>query len=81
MTIGPNAKIYAGAIIETGALVAAGAVVQEGTIVPAGEVWVGSPAHKLRNIEAQERENLFEQHEEAIKLSVVHNEENSKSFR
>ena len=37
-------------IVENGAMVAAGALVTPGKIVKANEVWAGSPAKKLRDI-------------------------------
>lgn len=47
-SIGANATIVCGVIIGEKALIGAGAVVTKD--VPAGEVWVGNPARKLRNI-------------------------------
>ena len=37
-------------IVENGAMVAAGALVTPGKVVKANEVWAGSPAKKLRDI-------------------------------
>jgi carbonic anhydrase/acetyltransferase-like protein (isoleucine patch superfamily) len=41
-------------IVEQGAMVAAGALVTPGKIVKAGEVWAGSPAKKLRDINEED---------------------------
>lgn len=48
-SVGANATIVCGVTIGEGALIGAGAVVTHD--VPAGEVWVGNPARKLRNID------------------------------
>lgn len=72
--IGAGAIIGNGCYVETGAYIAPGARVPEGTTVPSGEVWVGSPATKLRDVTPQERENIAETLDEGIKLSVVHAE-------
>ncbi len=78
MFIGAGAILGSGCHVESGAYVAPGARVPAGAKVPSGEVWVGSPAIKLRNVTPQERENIAESVEEAIKLSIVHAEGNSK---
>ena len=48
--IGIQACVMDDCIVEKGAMVAAGALVTPGKIVKAGEVWAGSPAKKLRDI-------------------------------
>jgi len=48
--IGIQACVMDDCIVERGAMVAAGALVTPGKIVKAGEVWAGSPAKKLRDI-------------------------------
>lgn len=48
--IGIQACVMDDCIVEEGAMVAAGALVTPGKIVKAGEVWAGSPAKKLRDI-------------------------------
>jgi carbonic anhydrase/acetyltransferase-like protein (isoleucine patch superfamily) len=48
--IGIQACVMDDCIVESGAMVAAGALVTPGKIVPANEVWAGSPAKKLRDI-------------------------------
>lgn len=49
--IGMGAIVLDDAIIESNSIVAAGSVVTKGTIVKSGEVWVGSPAKKLKDID------------------------------
>lgn len=48
--IGIQACVMDDCIIERGAMVAAGALVTPGKVVKANEVWAGSPAKKLRDI-------------------------------
>jgi len=48
--IGIQACVMDDCVIESGAMVAAGALVTPGKIVKAGEVWAGSPAKKLRDV-------------------------------
>ena len=54
--IGIQACVMDDCIIEKGAMVAAGALVTPGKIVKAGEVWAGSPAKKLRDINEKDLE-------------------------
>lgn len=48
--IGIQACVMDDCIVEKGAMVAAGALITPGKIVKAGEVWAGSPAKKLRDV-------------------------------
>ncbi len=52
--IGMRATVMDDAVVETGAMVAAGALVTPGKRVLAGELWVGSPAKKMRDLTADE---------------------------
>jgi carbonic anhydrase/acetyltransferase-like protein (isoleucine patch superfamily) len=54
VTIGMRACVMDGAVIERGAMVAAGALVTPGKVVPSGELWVGSPAKKMRDLSEDE---------------------------
>lgn len=78
--IGAGAYIGNGCYIEAGAFVAAGSIIPDGTTVPSGQVWVGNPGAYLREMTAEERENVAEQLEEIIKLSVIHNEGKELNF-
>jgi len=53
--IGMKACVMDGAVVESGAWVAAGAVVTPGKRVPKGQLWAGTPARYLRDINAQEK--------------------------
>jgi len=48
--IGIQSCVMDDCIVENGAMVAAGALVTPGKVVKANEVWAGSPAKKLRDI-------------------------------
>lgn len=52
--VGIKATVLDGAVVETGALVAAGALVTPGKRVRKGELWGGSPARKLRDLEPKD---------------------------
>ena len=56
--IGMGAIILPGAHVESNAFVAAGAVVDKGTVVPSGELWVGKPAKKLRDLSDKQIEKI-----------------------
>lgn len=53
--VGNQACVMDDCIVESGAFVAAGALVTPGKIVKAGEVWAGSPAKKLRDVNDKDR--------------------------
>jgi carbonic anhydrase/acetyltransferase-like protein (isoleucine patch superfamily) len=50
--IGMGACLLDGVVVETGAMVAAGALVTPGKTVPAGQLWAGSPAKFMRDMNA-----------------------------
>jgi len=70
--IGMGARVMAGAHIGSDAFVDAGALVEEGTKVGSGELWTGSPAKKLRDLNADERAFLRNTAEAAKALSRHH---------
>ena len=53
--IGLQACLMDDVLVEQGAMVAAGALVTPGKIVRAGELWAGSPAKKLRDLNDDDR--------------------------
>ena len=59
--IGMGSVILEGSVIEEEAFVAAGAVVPPKTTVLSGELWVGNPARKLRDLTEKERAKLHYQ--------------------
>lgn len=56
--IGMHATILDGAVVESHAFVAAGALVPPGKRVRTGELWVGNPARRVRELDAQAIEQL-----------------------
>ena len=50
--VGMGAIVLDGAVVESGAVVAAGALVPPGKIVPSGQLWAGSPAKLMRELDA-----------------------------
>lgn len=48
--VGIQACVMDDCIIERGGMLAAGALLTPGKVLPTGEVWAGSPAKKLRDI-------------------------------
>ena len=67
--IGMGSVLNRGVVVETEAFVAAGAVVSQDTQVKSGELWVGNPARKLRDLTETERNKLHYQSEEYIKVA------------
>lgn len=69
-TVGNNALIGMGAVLNPGSkveslgFVAAGAVVGKDQIVKSGELWIGNPAFKLRDLTDKEKQHLQYQAEE-----------------
>jgi gamma-carbonic anhydrase len=53
--VGMKACVMDGAVVETGAWVAAGAVVTPGKRVPSGQLWAGTPARYLRDVNDEEK--------------------------
>lgn len=56
--VGMKACVMDGAVVEKGALVAAGALVPPGKRIRAGQMWVGSPAKYLRDVNDKDREMM-----------------------
>mmetsp|Transcript_6723 Transcript_6723/g.11119 ORF Transcript_6723/g.11119 Transcript_6723/m.11119 type:complete len:325 (-) Transcript_6723:29-1003(-) len=68
--IGMGSILRENVVVETESFIAAGAVVAPGTRVPSGELWVGHPARKLRDLTAEEREKLHYQADEYVKVAT-----------
>lgn len=77
-TIGDFCLIGMGAIIQEGAtihdetLIAAGSVVPKGQVIGAGELWMGSPARKIRDLTESERQRLHYQSNEYVAVALGH---------
>lgn len=70
--VGMGARVLPGAHVGSDAFIDAGAVVEAGTKVGAGELWTGSPAAKLRDLNADERAYLRNTAEAAASLGRQH---------
>lgn len=68
--IGMGSIIQEGAKIETESFVAAGAVVGPGQVVKSGELWVGNPARKLKDLSDKERTRLHYQSSEYVTVAT-----------
>jgi carbonic anhydrase/acetyltransferase-like protein (isoleucine patch superfamily) len=68
--IGMGSVIQEGVIIKEEAFIAAGANVPKNTVVGSGELWVGNPARKLRDLTAEERQRLHYQASEVRRKKV-----------
>lgn len=71
--VGMGATVMDGAVVERHAMVAAGALVTPGKVVPTGELWAGSPARKMRDLTADDIENIH--------TSAAHYCELARSYR
>jgi carbonic anhydrase/acetyltransferase-like protein (isoleucine patch superfamily) len=67
--IGMGAILCPGSHVESFSFVAAGAVVKDNTTVKSGELWVGNPARKIRDLSEADRQRLIYQADEYVKLS------------
>lgn len=68
--IGMSSYLGPGVHVESEAFVAAGAVVAPHTRIRSGELWVGQPARKIRNLTAKEREKLHFQSSEYVQVAL-----------
>jgi carbonic anhydrase/acetyltransferase-like protein (isoleucine patch superfamily) len=66
--IGIGAVVLTGAIIEDGAQVGAGALVPQGKVVPAGWLVMGVPAKPVRQMNAEEIEDIKRNAREYVEL-------------
>jgi len=76
--IGIQACVMDDCIIEQGAMVAAGALVTPGKIVKAGEVWAGSPAKKLRDVNQRDLDFLKINRERYVRLARQYKSEQTQ---
>jgi len=59
--IGMGALLQEGVVVEEESFIAAGANIPKNTVVGSGELWVGNPARKRRDLTSTERERLHYQ--------------------
>ena len=68
--IGMGSVLNEGVHVEREAFIAAGAVVPPGTRVGSGELWVGNPARKIRDLTTEQREKLHYQSSEYVNVAT-----------
>ena len=56
--VGMGAVVLDGAVVESGAMVGAGSLVPPGKRVKGGELWMGIPARRVRELTGEEREQI-----------------------
>jgi carbonic anhydrase/acetyltransferase-like protein (isoleucine patch superfamily) len=67
--IGMGSLLQPGVVVKSESMVAAGANVTPNTVIEEGELWVGNPARKLRDLTAQERQKLHYQATEYVQVA------------
>jgi len=73
--VGIAAVMEPGSVLGSQSILAAGAVLPAGVKVPSGELWVGSPARKARDLSADERAALRNRAIHYYDLSTEHRDE------
>jgi gamma-carbonic anhydrase len=66
--IGMGALLQEGVVVNEESFIAAGAVIAKDTVVGPGELWVGNPARKLRDLSPEERQRLHYQSSEVSRF-------------
>ena len=70
--IGMRATVMDGAVVEEGAMVAAGALVTPRKRVPSGQLWAGSPAKLMRELNTDELEYMTDTARHYARLGQVY---------
>eukprot|EP00934_Nitzschia_sp_Nitz4_P004527 Nitzschia sp. Nitz4//scaffold125_size66327//56815//57877//NITZ4_006139-RA/size66327-augustus-gene-0.9-mRNA-1//-1//CDS//3329534637//4517//frame0 len=70
--IGMGALLQPGVVVESESLIAAGANIPANTHVGSGELWVGSPARKIRDLTPLERRRLHSQSSNYVGVANGH---------
>lgn len=68
--IGMGSVLNPGSKVETLGFVAAGAVIGKNQVVKSGELWVGNPARKLRDLTQNEKDKIVYQAHEYVKKAI-----------
>lgn len=66
--IGMHATVLDGAVVQRHAMIGAGALVAPGKIVGEGELWVGNPARRARQLSTEEIDKLYYSARQYVKL-------------
>eukprot|EP00826_Nyctotherus_ovalis_P061892 TRINITY_DN885_c0_g1_i17.p2 TRINITY_DN885_c0_g1~~TRINITY_DN885_c0_g1_i17.p2 ORF type:complete len:151 (+),score=33.06 TRINITY_DN885_c0_g1_i17:531-983(+) len=70
--VGPGSSIMEGARLERGCVIAPCSVVPPGRLIPAGQVWGGSPASFIKDVEESQRVENYDKANKHVEQSVVH---------
>ena len=70
--IGMGSLLQEGVVVQEESFIAAGANISKNTVVGSGELWVGSPARKIRDLTSKERERLHYQ-ADAVSNTIQYN--------
>ena len=76
--VGMKACVLDGAVIEPKAMLAAGALLTPGKRLPSGELWAGSPAKHLRNLDPKSDQSFQESAHFYVKLAQTHKLQNAR---
>jgi gamma-carbonic anhydrase len=76
--IGMGSLIPENVLIKEESFIAAGAKLSPNTVVESGELWVGQPARKLRDLSPEERQRLHYQANEVCTDPVITNPSNAE---
>ena len=66
--IGMHASVLDGAVVQKHGFVGAGALIPPGKVVGSGELWVGNPAKKLRDLSQREIDSLLYSAQHYVRL-------------
>jgi carbonic anhydrase/acetyltransferase-like protein (isoleucine patch superfamily) len=66
--IGMHASVLDGAVVQKHGFVGAGALIPPGKVVGSGELWVGNPARKLRDLSQREIDSLLYSAQHYVRL-------------
>jgi carbonic anhydrase/acetyltransferase-like protein (isoleucine patch superfamily) len=66
--IGMNATVLDGAVVNRHSMIGAGALVTPGKVVGEGELWVGSPARRVRALSVEEIDRLYYSAQHYVRL-------------
>lgn len=72
--IGMGATVMDNCVIENHSILAAGSILTEGKRIKSGELWVGSPARKVRDLSQKQKQRLEYSAEHYVKLMKKYKE-------
>ena len=70
--IGTGAVVCNGARIESNVMLCAHSVLRAGAVIPSGEIWAGSPAHKIGVLNETERDQMIAAAKHMVLIGIEH---------